>query len=628
LVFGLGCDSGEKSRVDPPGELQAGVASARMVAPVGIPTVGYNGVGVSGPDSPFAKMFPATNRIHGHPELKAVVLSRGPDWEVIMLRGDLIGVYQQIRRAIALEVERRLGRPVDHALVFAGTHTHSGPGRIVAGGGAFDIIADSFFPEYYERLVDNAATVIMDAYADLAPARLGHTKVESSLGHDDRRCEDGRDHTNDALPVVAVEREGRIDAVLFSYAVHGTVIGREDYTLSQDVSGAIEQHVEEGFDHPVTVMFLNSWAGDMSPATPDVELQPGAAQPDGYEKINKVGRVVADDVHAALSHLVWEDEPEIFSEVHRVEINREAIGYEGVEFPYEWGALFCGGMGDNSDCDPSTIVDGLDHNCFEFVEDDGLPQQTEISAGRLGEIAFVTLPGEPLTTLAEELIGRLTAEETVSEVMLIGYAQDHTGYIMLEDDWWQGGYEASATMWGPRQGEHLIDSAEEAFTRTVIEGPHLGRAKWEPLPLEPFPVPEYVPYEPDPAEDVGAVVSDATSLVSVEDVVTFTVQGSDSWQGAPIATLLRENGEPVVTQNGAAVTSDGYAFWVGYTPVPSYSEERDADSRAFLWTFSMPVQQTTGGFLPSLSGGTYKLEVVLPTEGDDVVVESSPFTVE
>jgi len=164
------CDEDPGDKLDPPGELQVGIARSRLPAPVGIGTVGYNGLGVDGEESPFADMFPATTRVHGHPEFKAVVVSRGPDYEVIFVRADTIGVFQHYRRAVSLEVEARLGRPVENALIFGGTHTHAGPGRLIQGGAIYDIIADRFFPDFYERMVDAAATVIMDAYADLAPA--------------------------------------------------------------------------------------------------------------------------------------------------------------------------------------------------------------------------------------------------------------------------------------------------------------------------------------------------------------------------------------------------------------------------------------------------------------------------
>ena len=67
-------------------------------------------------------------------------------------------------------------------------------------------------------------------------------------GHSDRRCEDGLDYTNDDAPIVAFERDDEIQAIVMSYAIHGTVLGIDDLTLSQDVSGGIERAIEDRFD--------------------------------------------------------------------------------------------------------------------------------------------------------------------------------------------------------------------------------------------------------------------------------------------------------------------------------------------------------------------------------------------
>jgi hypothetical protein len=595
-----------------------------MPVPVGIGTVGYLGVTVSAEPSPFARRYPATTRVHGHPTFRAVVISRGPGQEIVFLRTDMIGVFQQFRRAIVLAAEARLGRPLDDALVIAGTHTHSGPGRVLDGGGVFDLIADSFFPEFYERMVDAAATAIVEAFVNLAPARVGHTWVQSAGGHSDRRCEDGRDYTNDALPVIAVERDGKVDALVFAYAVHSTALGIEDLTLSRDVAGAIEEHVEARFDHPVLALFFNSWGADMSPGSPEVQLEPGASQPDGYERMNKVGAAVADAIRVGVADIQWEEDPEVFAAVHRVYLNRTAIGYPDAVFPFQYGGVFCGGTA-GTDCDPLTTEVDLDKRCIPFPPDHPVPPQTEISAGRIGTLAFVTFPGEPGTLLAEKLLGLLRERYAESNVMLFGYTQDYTGYSILEDDWVQGGYEASGALWGPRQGEYLVEASASVFERTVV-----SRSIPDPLapaPLPPFDVEAYTPYMPAVGEQVGIIEADVSTSYGPTDIVTFTVAGNDPWLGAPTATLTNADGEPIVGANGQRIDSNGYGFWVDMRPSPRYSEVRNAPSRKFSWTFSMPAAQTVPGLMPDLRGRAYRLHVSIPTPDGNTEASSAVFAI-
>lgn len=622
----LGCDNSSGGSANATGlpPLQAGIAEVRMPAPVGIGTVGYFGVNVSAEPSPFAKRYPATTRVHGHPTFRAVAISRGPGHEVVFLRGDMVGVFQQFRRAVVLAAEQRLGRSLDDAIVFGATHTHAGPGRILDGGGVFDLIADSFFAEFYERMVDAAATAVVEAFANLSPARLGHTWIQCEPGHADRRCEDGRDYTNDDLPIVAIERGGKLDALIFAYAVHSTALGIEDLTLSRDVAGAIEEQIENRFSHPVLSLFFNSWGADMAPGDPQLTLPAGAAQPGGYERMNRVGWVVGEAVQSGLDDLVWEDDPEIFAEVHRVPLNRTAIGYAEGEFPYRYGGVFCGGTGD-TDCDVTTTEDGLDKRCIPFPMAYPVPPQTELSAGRLGSLSFVTFPGEPGTLLAEELLGRLRDRHAQANVMFLGYAQDYTGYSILEDDWWQGGYEASGALWGPRQGEYLVDQAEQVFARVVVD--RLARDPLALPPLAPFPAGVYVPYQPAEGQQLGSIETDVGASYDSTDVVTFTVLGGDPWLGTPVATLTRENGEPLSRANGTPVDSDGYGFWVDLAPEPGYRSAPTVELRKFAWTFSMPAMQAVPEVLPDLRGGTYRLRVSLPTEGGVMEVVSAAFSV-
>lgn len=637
LLGPLGCgkdagDTADEARPEP-GELVAGVASARIPAPLGIGTAGFGPFDAPSSTTPFADIYPGTTRIHGHPQIDVVVVSRGETHELVFVRLDAVGVFQQLRRALVLELEERLDRPMDDALIIGATHTHSGPGRIVDGGGIFDLIADTFFPDFYDALIDGVADAVEAAYADLAPARIGTAAAYSAYGHSDRRCEDGLYYENGDIPLIAVEREGTVDAVVMAYAIHGTVLGIDDLTLSQDVSGAIEQAVEDRFDHPVQVTMFNSWGADMAPgcsveslpegetACPEVDYQEGAARPDGYDEMDEVGQEVADQVEIALADITWlGDEPTVAGATHRTWIDREWIGYDDDTFPFEYGGVYCEG---GDDCDPATTVDDLDEVCLAFTDDYPAPNQTVMSAGQIGDLYLVTFPGEPGTLLAEQVMADIRAAHgEVGEVMFLGYTQDYIGYSILEDDWWQGGYEASGALWGPRQGEYLAERATQVF------GCYMGTCDGleEPPPITPFDVDEYTPYQPEAAAGVGQVAADVPGAVGASDVVSFTVQGTDPWLGAPAAWLETADGAAVTRPNGAPAMGDDYNFRWDLEVDPSYKE--DASERTFYWTLSMPARRIVPGGL-ELAPGDYRLRVEVPLEGGGIEeVISSSFTFE
>ncbi len=616
----VGCsDPVQDSGLDPiPGELMAGMSRARIPAPLGIGTAGYGPFDAPDSPSPYAEIYPATTRIHGHPEIKTTIISRGDDFELIFMRLDTVGVFQQLRRALVLEVEERSGRDIDDALVIGATHTHQGPGRVLDADGFFELIADSFFPEFYDRLIDQLADSIEQAWDDLEPARVGHVMADAPDGHGDRRCEDGLDHKNSSVPVIAVERDGELEALVMAYAVHGTVLDIGDLTLSQDVSGAVEQAVEDSFDHPVMVSMYDSWGADMSPSTPDLEAQEGASMPDGYDSMEAIGQSVTAAVQEALQDLDPQEEPEIAARTFRVAIDREHIGYGDDVFEYDYGAVYCTADGDCKDPQP---IEGLDSMCIPFNEEYPAPDQTLYTAGQLGDLHFITFTGEPGTLLAEYVMDGMQAHDGVEDTMFLGYTQDYLGYSVLEDDWWLGGYEASGALWGPRQGSYLADKAVAAFDEFM----GVGFMGFQPAPIWTFDDPEYDSLVPESAVDFGSVLQQVEASYGITDTVVFAVAGSDPWLGAPLAVLETSAGEPVLRAGGQAADSDSYLFWVDLTPDPPYDES--ASARSFQWQFSLPVQHRY-----PISGlaleGDYQLRVSLPDEdGGSSEVVSEVFEV-
>ncbi len=616
-----GDSTDDSATIPEPGEFMAGSATLRIPAPVGIGCPGYSPFDVPESVSPFADIYPATTRLHGHPQVRVGVVSRGEPYELVFVRIDSVGVFQQIRRALVLEIQDRLGRDLDDSLIIGATHTHSGPGRVVDAGGFFDLIADSFFPEFYERFVDSIASAIELAYEDLAPAQVAWTFANCDDAHDDRRCEDGLDYQNGAMPLVAVQRDGQVDGLIMSYAIHGTVLNIDDLTLSQDVSGAIEQAVEDRFDHPVQVIFFNSWGADMSPGSPDVEAGEGAEQPDGYDQMEQIGLAVADAVEQELDSFEFQSEPDIRASTYRIPIDRDAIGYDDGDFDYDYGAVYCG-MNYEADCDPETTSDDLDESCISFTEEYPAPDQTLFTVGNLGDLFLVTFTGEPGTLLAEQIIDGATAHDGVDDVMFLGYTQDYLGYSILEDDWWQGGYEASGALWGPRQGEYLADMTALGIDDYLGTGTFGSQAS----AVDPFDDPVYTPYEPTTALDSGSVLQDVDPTYAPTDVVEFAIAGEDPWLGTPIAYLESSDGTPVLRDGGSPVTSDGYRFWVDLEPDPPY--EDDATQRTFRWQFNMPVQHVYSMGGPVLQG-QYRLRVEIPQQDGSIIeATSSTFTVE
>lgn len=620
-----------REEIPSPGSLVVGIAEARIPAPLGIGTMGFGAIGVDINPTPFADRFPGTTRMQGELSFRAVALSRGPAHELILVRLDTVGIFQQLREAVLDELETRLSRRLDDALVLAGNHTHSGPGRLLMTTGALTALGDTFFPEFYDGVVLALADVIERAIADQRPAELGIAMGGTSAAHSDRRCE------NDSLPqpqevpdmpLIAVRRDGTIDALIASYAYHGTVLGIDERTLSGDVGSAIEQKIAERFDHPVAVLFFNSWGADMSPSNPPTDGDGvGADQPGAYDRMDRLGNVVADAVMPVVEAMTFEATPEVRARSYRVPIDRDAIGYDDETFPYPSGGAFCG-IGGDGNCEDSTRVENLDHACIRISPAEPLPHQTMISAGQVGALFFVTGSGEWSTALANGVLDSVRAS-TGGDAMFIGYANDYTGYSLNEDDWWQGGYEASGGLWGPQQGDYLAARTVEAF-ETFHEAWN-EPPWWEPARVDPFTGYEgYALYAPEGALAIGTITEDVAATPARTDIVTFTVNGSDPWLGAPVATLEHDPGDgafvPVDRSNGTVVDSRSYDLWLEMTPDPPYVDDVREAERTFAWRFHFPVARRARSAIPPLEGA-YRFRVAIPTSDGETVVETGTFTV-
>jgi hypothetical protein len=628
LLIAAGCPVSGTTEPEPtppePGAFVAGSAMALLPAPVGIGTAGNSPFGAPPSDSPYAGSFPATHTIFGQPSVKAVALSRGEGFEIVLVRTDMIAIVQQLRDAVIAEVRTRTGRDLDDALIWSATHTHSGPGRFIQGD-LYSLITDRFFPLWYDRLITTVADTVVAALDDARPAELGFVMSSAHDGHSDRRCEDGVDYQNDALPIVAVRRDGRIDNIVLSYSLHGTVIGMDDETLSRDVSGGIEEKVENLFDGPGLAMLMNGWAADMAPGSPTLPDAVLSDRPGNYERIERVGVYMQEAVAAALPTLAWTSEPTLLSRTVRYPIGRNEIGYGLGEFPYPFGGVYCQG---GNDCVTIEPVPDLDESCVAFPETSPAPMQTLTTVGQLGPAHFATWSGECGTLLAEDLIADMRSQDGVGDTIFFGYTNDYLGYALQESDWWYGGYEASGAMWGPRQGDYMRGRIAEAFA--AWKGG--GTVSWaEPGVPAGFDRTGGDKVVPEDAIEFGTVAAEVAEGYGPTDVVEWEVLGADPWFGNPVArlqTLYGVDWTDVTTVSGRTVDSSTMAFWVELAVDPEWDDAAGFTTpRRFRWRFHFPLAQREPGW-PGPQGGVFRFAVALPDgAGGSEEVASAPFTV-
>jgi hypothetical protein len=111
-----------------------------------------------------------------------------------------------------------------------------------------------------------------------------------------------------------------------------------------------------------------------------------------------------------------------------------------------------------------------------------LPEETELTAATLGDLAWVTMPGEPVSALGRTI--KESARQRWPHVIVAGVSNDYLGYFVREADYAKSVYVTCAAVYGPQVGACLVDSALTLLEGLGPEARPLRPAGGRPTPCE------------------------------------------------------------------------------------------------------------------------------------------------
>ena len=618
--------------LDEPVPLKVGTANRQMPVPLGIPICGN--APPNKPLSPYSVTFPGSSFVYLHPTIRAVALEGGTS-RLLIIRADLIAVNASVVERLENDLSELTGYDWTGKIIINASHTHSSAGRM-GSGLIWEIMADAFFPELFERMTADLVDLAAEALLDMEPGAMGYGTVETADLHNDRRCENP-ELSDDRVHLLRFDSEDGIPkALIMVHSVHGTIIGAGQQNLSRDATGGIEEKVKESFDSYVEVLFLQAGAGDQSPDSPTYEVQQPAADIGGdYNRIESLGLTAAEVVQSVFWELETTTDVPISSVSHFVPLGRDVLGYEGDEFPYPSGGVYCGTTVD-TECwsGEPTPVEGLDKMCLDIgISGDSAPDRTIMTAAQLGDVLIVTFPGEPVTQCllnVEEGVRDMFPEQ--ERIVVLGYSQDYMGYSTPEWDWWQGAYESSGALWGPKQGDYLTEAGIE-IAASLLE-PASSVTFEDPGPFELiYGIP--ATFTPTQAKGAGNIVLQPQSAAA-GDIVSVEFTGGDAWHLMPIVILEIEGEDgqfkPLLRNNKTPVDSMGYEFFTTMTMDPTYKYNSSIKTRIFTWRVEMPTARAVPAHHMPLAG-TYRFNIkgeyldVSSKELADYDLHTEPFTV-
>jgi len=401
-----------------PGCVIAGASRVPLAVPHGTPLAGYGAFArrLIVPDVfgryPHAFWFKPGTR-EGEPLwARALVLERD-DTRVVWVALDLVAIDAAFTGTVASRLQRAGVRP--GVLILSASHTHSGPGAFVDSALMGFLAADREDVAVRDALVTAVVEAVRRADDARAPARVAigvataPPVVRSRLGGP----------LDPEVVVVAVRRAGDAPvAVVWNFAIHGTMLGPSNLALSADVMGAATDALEKALRAPA--LFVNGAVGDVSPAR------------HGRHALTEVGPALADAARTA-----WERATPVGAGPLLARAERIALPAPRLSLHNCLGRWL-----------PSALTVPLDG---------AFPSETTLTAVALGDAAWVALPGEPATALGLRI--KTEARRSFRHAFVAGVSNDYVGYLVTAADHGRPSYVTCGSLYEARTGDDLTERA-------------------------------------------------------------------------------------------------------------------------------------------------------------------------
>ncbi len=416
--------------------LLAGARAIDVTPPVGVPLAGYGGVGRRQliPDllnrSTYAFWFKPSTGVHDPIMARALVLESG-ERRVLWLAVDLIGSDGEMVSELKERLRAR-GLRYD-AVILSASHTHSGPGAF-SRSHLFGFLAlDRFVPRVREHLLAGMAQAALEADRAKVPVRIGIGRGEV---RDVARSRVGLPLDPEVGVLKVVRGDGRPIALLWNYAIHGTLLGKENLLLSGDVTGAASEELERALGVPA--LYTNGAVGDVSPALR------------GWPGVRRTADALAREVLTA-----WQQTP-----VER-ESSLSAVSERFRLPPPRLSLRNCLGR-----WVPGWLTVGVGW---------GFPSESEMVGVAVGASAWVTIPGELQTRLGQAV--KAEGRRLFGHAFIVGISNDYAGYFLTAEEYARPSYIACASLYGDAGGRLVAARATEIF-RTLKDREDAGARSW------------------------------------------------------------------------------------------------------------------------------------------------------
>ena len=376
--------------------------------------------------------------IHDPLFVRALVISPGEekDKKVVLVSCEVGTLEAADADEVRKTASEKTGIPVENMMI-ACTHTHSGP----ATHGFFNPKDEKYIQATF---IPKIIQAICEANDSLRPATIGWSRgIEDTISHYRRLlAKDGKiimnweeypveniigpveegDPEVGVVKIVSTETPESVIATIYNHAGHPNVMSGENFLISADYPGRASEIIE-GKSGGIAV-FLNGAQGSV-----DID---GLKDRD-WEGVERTGSALGNVVVDVVSKIRPEADVKVTATSQKFNVPIRSMTPEEVG----WAKKIM----EKSTGEVVTLRDGVGDewkaNLFlELEKKKGTPISMEMVGIGIGEVAFLSFPGELFTEIGKNI----KRQSPFKYTYLVDLANGYTGYFPTKKAIGEGGY--------------------------------------------------------------------------------------------------------------------------------------------------------------------------------------------
>lgn len=406
----------------------------------------------------------ASRGIHDSLYAKALVAEDGNGEKVAVLSIDIC----MLPKESVIFMREYIGSQTDinpENIMIMATHTHSGPESELDA------------PKAKEFLTRAAGAVLM-ANDRLVPTVISVGRSEETrISHNRRlRCKDGTTHMcwekfepgyviepwgsiDPEVITLSFEQEGRETGVLVNFGCHATTLTGNNWLYSADYPGYLAEAIKRVKGKDFMSMFCNGCCGNVT----QVDYRIGF--PDTFEECQRIGYMLGVSAMEAMENSEPVSGGIVAASREMVPLDRINISDEQIEWAKKIMKIV------EKEGMPPIQADGMPDAFYakswiDMRSKQDIIDSAEVMVIRIGDIAFVGLPGEIFNEFGMDIKAKSPCKNTI----VTGLTNDERAYFPTAVSFTQGpkgftpyitGYETTpgSTRYEPGSGEKMVESA-------------------------------------------------------------------------------------------------------------------------------------------------------------------------